>query len=46
MTTLDRDLFIREYVALNSRINSLSNALGEKRFDPNTHLKVSNMTLQ
>lgn len=46
MTSLDRDTFIKEYVALNDRIDALNNAIGEKRFDSHTHLKVSNMTLE
>lgn len=46
MTTLDRDTFIKEYVALGARIDALSYAMSEKRFDPATKLKVSNMTLE
>lgn len=46
MTTLDHDTFIKEYVALGARIDALNQAMGERRFDPATKLKVSNMTLE
>lgn len=47
MTSLDRDTFIKEYVALGDRIDALSRAMCEKRFEPSTtKLKVSSTTLE